>query len=298
MIYPKVSIIILNWNGLKDTIECLESLKKITYPNYEVIVVDNGSPRNEGEILKEKYSDYIQVIRNQENLGFAAANNQGIQFAQKRGSQFFLILNNDVVVEKNFLEPLVENLLKDKKIGIGGAVNYDYYQPEKMLSLGRKINFWTGGSREINSPNGKKEIDSLVGCCLLIKKEVIEKIGYFYEPYFLNFEETDFCWRAKKAGFQIISEKRAKIWHKVGRSLNKTPFLTNYYYYRNKFLFIKRQAPFYIKYSFYFYYSLWLFFQFLKNLIKKKKKLAFSFLKALTDFWQKKFGKKNYDFSF
>jgi hypothetical protein len=293
MTYPKVSIIILNWNGLKDTIECLESLKKITYPNYEVIVVDNGSRGNDADILEEKYGDYIKVIRNKENLGFAGGNNIGIKYALKRGSEFFLILNNDVVVEKNFLEFLVEDLLENEKIGIIGPANYNYYRPEEIISLGRKINYWKGSAIDLYSPKNLTKIDSLVGCCLLFKKEVIDKIGFFYEPYFLNFEETEYCLRAKKVGFKIASQPNSKIWHKVGGVLNKTPALTNYYYYRNKLLFMKRNAPFYIKYPFYFYYSFYLIFRSIKSLIERNRTIAFSFINALTDFWRGNFGKRN-----
>jgi hypothetical protein len=295
MNFPKVSIIILNWNGLKDTIECLESLKKITYPNYEVIVVDNGSEGNDADVLEERYGDYIRLIRNKENLGFAGGNNVAMRMVRDRGIEYILILNNDVIVEKNFLEPLVESMLKDENIGIIGPANYDYYHPSKILSLGRKINYWKGSAIEVITSGEQKELDSLIGCCLLIKRGVIDKIGYFYEPYFLNFEETDFCLKAKKAGFKIMCEKKSKIWHKVGGVLNRTPILTNYYYYRNKLLFIKRNASFCIKYPFYFYYSLYLIYKIIEKLIKKEKLVAFAIRSALIDFWLGNFGKnQNY----
>jgi len=290
--YPKVSIIILNWNGLKDTIECLESLKKITYSNYEVILVDNGSKENDADVLEEKYKDYIQLIRNKENLGFTGGNNVAMRRVVERGINYVLILNNDVVVEKIFLEPLVEDMLKDEDIGIIGPANYDYYHPRKILSLGRKINFWRGSTIEVKSSRERNEVDSLVGCCLLIKREVVDKIDYFYEPYFLNFEETDFCLQARKTGFKIVCESKSKIWHKVGGVLSKTPALASYYYYRNKLLFMKRNAPFYIKYPFYFYFSVYLIFRFLEKFMGNDKEMAFSFINALTDFWQGNFGKK------
>ena len=290
--FPKVSIIILNWNGLKDTIECLESLRKITYPNYEVIVVDNGSEGNDADVLEEKYKDYIKVIRNKENLGFTGGNNVGIKYAMEKGSEFFLILNNDVVVKEDFLEPLVEDMLKDKKIGIIGPVSYCYGSLE-LFSSGRKINYWKGNFKGIDLFQNKKEVDSLAGCCLLVKKEVVEKIGYFYEPYFLIFEETEYCLRAKRAGFKIVCEPRSKIWHKVGSTIRRFPASNAYYFYRNKLLFTKRNAPFYVKYLFYFYYSGYLFFRFIEELIKKENLIAFSIKDALVDFWKGNFGKRN-----
>jgi hypothetical protein len=291
-IYPKVSIIILNWNGLKDTIECLESLKKINYPNYEVIVVDNGSEGNDADVLEERYGDYIRLIRNKENLGFAGGNNIGIKYSLEKGGEFFLILNNDVVVERNFLEPLVEDILKDEKIGIIGPVNYNYYQPSKIISAGRRINFWKGSNIEVFSLEEPTEVESLWGCCLLIKKDVIDKIGYFYEPYFLFFEETDYCLKARRAGFKIVCEPKSKIWHKVSSTLDKIPAATTYYFHRNKLLFITRNAPSYIKYLFLFYYSVYLVLRFFETLLRGEKTKAFAIGNALIDFWQKKFGKK------
>ena len=97
--YPKISIVILNWNGLKYTIECLESLKKSTYPNYEVIVVDNGSKGNDADILEEKYKGYIKLIRNKENLGFPGGSNIAIKQIIAQGeSDYVLLLNNDTKI--------------------------------------------------------------------------------------------------------------------------------------------------------------------------------------------------------
>lgn len=293
MNYPKVSIIVLNWNGLKDTIECLESLKKITYPNYEVIVVDNGSKGNDADVLEEKYGDYIELIRNRENLGFTGGNNVAMRTVVERGINYVLILNNDVVVEKNFLEPLIEDILRDENIGVIGPANYYYYEPQKILHSGGKINYWKGKAVGLNLLESSKELNSLAGCCLLIRKEVIDQIGYFYEPYFLNFEEVDYCLRAKKAGFKISYEPKSKVWHKTQATLDKIPAAQCYYFYRNKFLFIKRNAPFYIKYPFYFYYSLYLIFKFIEKLIRGDRLTAFSIRDALIDFWQGNFGEGN-----
>ena len=293
MNYPKVSIIILNWNGLKDTIECLESLRKITYPNYEVIIVDNGSSGNDPDVLEQKYKDYIRLIRNKENLGFAGGINIGIKYAFKKKADYILNLNNDIIVEKNFLEPLVEDMLKDERIGITGPANYCYYEPQKLFSSGRKINWWKGGTIELDLRQGPKEVDCLAGCCLLIKKEVINKIGYFYKPYFLDFEETDYCVKAKDSGFKILCEPKSKVWHKIRATLDKIPAAHCYYFYRNKLLFMRRNAPFYFEYPFYIYFSLYLIFRYLENLANKNNLMAFSIKNALIDFWQGNFGKRN-----
>jgi len=261
---------------LKDTIDCLESLKKITYPNYEVIVVDNGSKGNDADVLEEKYGDYIKLIRNKENLGFTGGNNVGMKYAMGKKSEFLLILNNDVVVKEDFLEPLIEDMLKDPKIGIVGPLET------------RKLPFWRKNLREIFS---RKEINMLWGCCMLIRRELIEKIGCFYEPYFLCWEEVDYCVLAQRAGFKVISEPRSKIFHKVRSSLKKIPYAEAYYYYRNKLLFTKRNAPFYSKYFFYIYFDLYLFFRIVYGLLSKKKVMVLALKNALIDFWKGNFGK-------
>ena len=290
MTYPKVSIIILNWNNYEDTKECLLSLDKITYPNYEVIVVDNGSvdgstPKIQKEFPRHKY------IYNKENLGFTEGNNIGMEYAMKKGTDFVLVLNNDITVENGFLESLVDIALKNPDAGIVGPAVYFYHEPEKLSPTGGKINYWRINNKVYDLAR-PMEMDWIFGCCLLIKREVIETIGYFYVPFFLSYEDTDYCVRAKKTGFKIVCEPRSKIWHKIGTTIKKNPVYFYYYFYRNKLLFIKRNAPFYIKFLFYFYFSLYLIFRIIEKLVKKDTLIAFAMKDALFDFWSGNFGKK------
>jgi hypothetical protein len=135
--HPKVSIIVLNWNGLEDTIECLESLRKITYPNYGVIVVDNGSEGNDVEVLKEKFGDYIHIIENDRNYGTAEGYNIGMRHAfESLASEYILLLNNDTVVDADFLIELVTVAERNGHIGMVGPVIYDYYDPTRVRSAG------------------------------------------------------------------------------------------------------------------------------------------------------------------
>ena len=117
--YSKVTIILLNWNGKEDTIECLESLKHITYPNYEILLVDNGSTDGSVECFRERYPG-MEIIENGENLGFAEGNNVGIRRAMDEGADYVLLLNNDTVVDPEFLGELVKVGESDPKIGIVG----------------------------------------------------------------------------------------------------------------------------------------------------------------------------------
>jgi GT2 family glycosyltransferase len=253
MNYPKVSTIILNWNGLKDTIECLESLKKITYPNYRVIIVDNGSKNNEGKILKEKFGNYIHLIQNKENLGFVGGNNIGIRYALKNNADYVLLLNNDTIVEKNFLNYLTTQAIQDKNIGIVGPRIYFFDEPNKIAFGGGGINLYKGETTHIDAnrheseikDNQSKIVDYIEGSAMLIRSTVFKKIGLLDEVYFAYWEDTDFSIRAKKAGFKVIYTPLSKIWHKVSQSTggNMSP-LSIYYLTKNRILFVKKYSSF------------------------------------------------------
>jgi len=276
----KVSIIILNWNGLEDTIECLESLKKTTYPNYEVIVVDNGSRGNDAQVLGEKFGDYIHIIKNDKNYGYTGGNNIAIRHVLAHSEpDYLLILNNDIVVAPDFLDYLVEVAEGNGSIGIVGPKVYYYDYPGRIQSAGGKINMWKGitphiGDWEIESGqyNTGRMVDHISGCCLLVKSEVIQKVGLFDESYFCYWDETDYCARAKKAGYKLSYAPRARIWHKV--LLNVKPWYRRlsrkdqtsmslhwiYYVTRNNIKFMKKYATKrqYLSFLLYFFgYRFW-----------------------------------------
>jgi len=221
--YPKVSIIILNYNGLSDTIKCLESLKNITYPNYNVIVVDNNSNGNDADYLEENYGNWVQIVRNSKNYGYAEGNNIGIRIAQKNKPDYILILNNDVIVDPLFLDELVQAAENDAKVGIAGPKQYYMDNPEILYSAGGKILPFWGLTRQIG--NGKKggnrynqlmEVDVITGACWLIRNGVIEKIGYIPTDYFLQWEDIDYCTNVRRHGYKCLYVPKAIIWHKVG----------------------------------------------------------------------------------
>jgi len=283
----------LNWNNYKDTKECMESLGQVTYPNYEVVVVDNCSADDSTRKIQKEFPDF-KYIYNKDNLGFTGGNNAGLKYATDGNSEFFLVLNNDIIVDKFFLGYLVEAMLEDKSIGIVGSLNYDYYEPEKIISAGRKMSYLNGNATHILEPaDNQRELDAIWGCCMLIRREVFEKIGYFYEPYFFSFEEIDFCVKAKKEGFKIVCEPKSKIWHKVSNTIGKMSAFGVYYGYRNKLLFVKRNYPVYIKWPFYSYYIIYVFLKSIIYKIKGNKKMAFATKSALFDFINKKFGRNS-----
>lgn len=253
---PKVSIIILNWNGLEDTIECLESFKKVTYPNYEVIVVDNGSDGNDAEVLKEKFGDYIQLVQNDENLGCAKGFNVGIIYALENSRpDYIMIMNNDMVVAPDFLDELVRVAEGDTQIGIVGPkiYYYDYKGRNDVIwSAGGKIQRW---SVKIHRQMGENDddlpkyqtitnVDWINGAVLMFKSGLAEEVGLLNPWYFFSNVDVEFCVKARRHGFKIVYVPAAKAWHKVGASAKKAHITyadpSSYYY------FIKHNFPLYV----------------------------------------------------
>jgi hypothetical protein len=251
---PKVSIVILNWNQEGDTAECLESLKAIIYPNYEVILVDNGSVDGSDVNLKERFP-YITLLKNEENLGFAEGSNVGIRYALKNGADYVLLLNNDTIVAENLLSELVKIAESDPKIGVVGAVNYYYDEPAKIWASGAQMISWWTGKRvdithnqvDIGQFEANREVDYVPGSCLMIKASVVQEVGLMEPKYFSYYEETDWCYRVKRYGYKVIASLSAKVWHKVSQAAGKNAKcgveLVNYLYNRNIFLFLWRNSP-------------------------------------------------------
>ncbi|MCD1294180.1 glycosyltransferase family 2 protein [Methanocella sp. CWC-04] len=253
---PHVSIILLNWNGKDDTVECLRSLSHITFPDHEIILVDNASTDGSQDYFAEKYPDIVKIF-NDENLGFAEGNNVGIRYALKKGTDYVLLLNNDTVVEPDFLSGLVSVAESDSKIGIAGPKICFYSHPGKIWAAGGKNNMFTGSIINLGELDpeeiykGTKKVDFVSGCALLIKAEVIEKIGLLTTDYFLYFEDADWNVRAQKEGYLSVVNCDAKILHKSGISVKKTKDSNYYYISRNILLFIKRNGKWYHKMVFY-----------------------------------------------
>jgi GT2 family glycosyltransferase len=242
--FPKVSIIILNWNGKEDTIECLESLKKITYSNYEILLVDNGSTDGSVEWFKKLYPT-IKIIENDKNLGFAEGNNVGIEYALKSHFDYVLLLNNDTTVSPDFLDKMIPVIESERNIGIVGPKIMNYFNPEIVQSYGVKVNLWTVSSHNLQLNDIRIDekyinVDYVQGCAILIKRDVIDQIGLLDKKYFLYGEEKDLCFRARESGFYIACIPSATIWHKESVSSKKVSGLKIYFMERNRFLFINK----------------------------------------------------------
>lgn len=281
-----VVIIILNWNGWQDTIECLESVYQIEYPNFNVILVDNNSQDHsldkirdystrklkvESEFIENKtkkkplkLEEYAEdenplemnspdliLIKNKENYGFPGGNNVGIRFAlQNLDPDYILLLNNDTVVDRNFLKGLVHFGEFNKDVGILGPKIYYYDDPKVIWSAGCKISWKLArgiqigsGERDQGQYDTESEVEYVSGSAFLIKTEVIREIGLMDDAYFLYFEESDWTLRANKANYKSLYVPESKVWHKVSKSgggISKPDGL--YYITRNRWIFMKKWA--------------------------------------------------------
>jgi len=229
--YPLVSIIIVNWNGGKVFENCLISLKKIDYLNWELIIVDNGSTDG-----TQRYA----TIKNKRNVGFARANNQGYR---KCKGKYVLLLNNDTRVEKRFLTKLVGRIEKEPQIGIIQPKILVMDKPTHLDSVGSFLTR-TGflehyGFLAKDSKKYDKEllIFSAKGACMLVRREVIEKVELFDGDYISYLEETDFCWRVWLAGYKILYFPQSKILHKVGMTSKRlNQVIVNYHSFKNRLI--------------------------------------------------------------
>jgi GT2 family glycosyltransferase len=241
---PKVSIIILNWNGKEDTIECLDSCKKITYSNYEIILVDNGSTDGSAEYFKNMYPE-IRIIENGTNLGFAEGNNIALRWILANGTDYVLLLNNDTIVDPNFLSELMDVAKNTPEIGVVGPTVCYYNDVNRIQSAGAKIH-WNKGKTthftDISTIDKIRDVDYIMGCALLAKSDLYTEIGLLNKNYFAYWEETDWCVRAHKAGYRIVHVPKSKIWHKGGSTSKKTSGFYEYHMARNMFWFMKQNA--------------------------------------------------------
>ena len=250
---PLVWILLVNWNGKNDTFACLASLRQVHYQPRHILVIDNASTDGSVEAIRAQFPE-VEVIANASNERFARANNQGMQMALAAGADLVLLLNNDTEVAPDFLAHLVHALSTRRDAGMAAPKIYYHHHPQLLWFAGGKVNLWTGriwhrGLRQLDSAetalhfNELEAVDYLTGCAILATRACIEKIGKLDESYFMYAEDTDWCWRAKLAGFSLLYQPAAKIWHKVSASTSGS--FKVYHKVRGNFLFFKRYAKWY-----------------------------------------------------
>lgn len=243
---PLVSIITVNYDHPEITCLLLASLRKITYPSIEIIVVDNASPKDDPMVIPEKFPEVI-FIKSKENLGFAGGNNLGIRIAK---GKYILFLNNDTEVAPDFLEPLVDKFEANKAIGAISPKIKFFDEPDVLQFTGQApINPYT--IRSYGYGFGKKDTgqfntDTLTnfvhGAAMMIPMEVIRKAGLMADCYFLYYEELDWGARIRRSGYELWYVHNSTIWHKESISTGRlSPFKT-YYMNRARLIYLRRNV--------------------------------------------------------
>lgn len=249
MHYPSVCVVIVNWNQKGLTNECLDSMKNVTYPDVKIIVVDNGSADGSVEYLRGRHPD-VHYIANTENLGFSGGNNVGIEYALAEGCDYIYLLNNDTEVAPDFLSTIVAVAEGNSTIGIAGSTAFYFSSPDVVWYAGGHAN-WVSGDM-IDPRAGKRlgtdlprleDVDEVAGAGMLVRRKVIEDVGTLDPRFFIYFEETDWCQRAKKKGWRVVWAPESKVWHKVSMTFGELSPVMIYLMTRNRWLFMKKNCP-------------------------------------------------------
>ncbi|MDD3007074.1 MAG: glycosyltransferase family 2 protein [Candidatus Pacebacteria bacterium] len=294
----KVYIIVLNWNGKEDTLDCLQSLRSTDYGNYKVTLVDNGSEDDSVVAVKEQFPE-VEVVETGKNLGFAGGNNVGIEYAIKAGADYVFLINNDTTVHPDYLKELVLVAESDAKIGAVGSKIYYHGEPERIWFAGGTINWLKNkgehiGLDEIDTGQFDeiREVGYLTGCALLVKREVVEKVGVLEDDYFLYYEDADYSLRIQNAGYKTVYAPKSKIYHKVSRSTKPGSASYVYYHVRNGLVNARRNGNLFVKIAIYIFAILLSFKQLVKIIFfPKKRDWAFAVLRGEKDFLRGKMGK-------
>lgn len=244
--YPLVSIITVNYDQAEVTCALIESLHKISYPNFEIIVIDNASPTDNPKIIKQRYPNVI-FIENPINYGFAAGNNFGLMRAK---GEYVLLINNDIEVPKGFLEPLVYKLRNNPTIGAVSPKIKFYYQPDTIQYAGfTPFNYVTMrncaiGYREKDTGQYDHDRETYYahGAAMLVPMEVVKKVGLMSYIFFLYYEEADWCERIRRAGYTIHFVHNSFVLHKESVTTGKLSTLKTYYLNRNRIVFLRRNT--------------------------------------------------------
>jgi GT2 family glycosyltransferase len=279
----KVGIVILNYKVKKEVLHCVQSVQKSDYKNIQIIVVDNNSSDGiEAEIAEMKEVLFLQTSG---NFGYSGGNNFGIQEMLKQNADFIFVLNPDTEIEKTTISKLIAGMEKYDADLAGPKI---YFSDKKTI-------WYAGGILDLNNVLGshrgvdKKDdgsfdktldTDFASGGAIMIKRSVFEKIGLFDEKYFLYYEDSDFCFRAKKAGFKVKFIPDAVVFHDNAKSTGLGSPLQDYFITRNRMYFASKFLPLRTRFA--------LFREALRNFSSPARRLA------LFDFWLGKLGKGSF----
>lgn len=256
---PKILIILLTWNNIEDTLECIYSIRKQDYSSLDILLVDNASSDGTVDIVKKAYPE-ITIIKNTSNLGYAEGNNIGINYALSQDYYGIFILNNDTVLAENCLSELVDELQHHSDAGAVAPISFYYCQKNRIYFAGGKITprgypvHVHYKEEYFDSININPTTDWLNGCAILFRSQTLRVVGGFDPKFYLLFEDVDWSLRAKKYGYSLRIAGKSHLWHKISVSFGATwspQYL--YYYTRNSLYFIKNHFPLIRRYYYYYF---------------------------------------------
>jgi GT2 family glycosyltransferase len=240
-----VAVLILNYNGWQDTLNCLDSL--LTSPPDKRIfpyVLDNGSADGSIQKIRQRFPD-IPIFALGQNLGFAEGNNRGIQWALNKGFQWIFLLNNDTLVAPDCIDKLLQTARAHPEAKILGAASYEMARPSHLDHCGGYFDPTKAEFVSYKTADAPRPVEYVSGCALFMHRSVPETIGLLEPRYFLYWEEADYCLRAWRANLPVWTAPEARIWHKVSSSFRGNKAVQQYYWWRSRLLFLERNlSPF------------------------------------------------------
>lgn len=280
----KIAVVLVNYNGISDTLDCIESLRNSAVP-LKVIVIDNASKNDESYLICQKHPD-VKTFRLEQNLGFAGGNNVGIEWALENDYEYIALLNNDTVIDSKLFENLQAEAAPDTVVA---PYMYFHSSPDDLWYGGGNINRWTGNATHIYVPNENLvpfECTLMTGCCFMAHRDVWKKVGLLDDSYFMYNEDTDFSIRLMQNGIKLKVVPQAKLWHKVGKSSGgETSPLSCYYITRNRLHLLKTYKSFF-KPTAYLFTIVTRYLWVLRMLKAGKRDSAQAFLQGIKDFKQ------------
>lgn len=237
---PSVFLVLLNWNGWTDTIQCLASIAQQDYCTLTVIVVDNGSTDGSVRKIREAAPEAL-LIENAVNLGFSAGCNVGIRHALERGADYIWLLNNDTIVTTNALRDMVELAESDRTIGAVGSVIYHMDGDNRLQAWGGgRINLWTGRSCHLHASG---ELHYITGASMLLPARAIRRVGLLDESFFLYWDDCDMSLRLRGAGYRITVASQSIIYHKESATVGKRTIRQDRMFSESTVRFCRKHAP-------------------------------------------------------
>jgi GT2 family glycosyltransferase len=295
---PSVGIVIINWNSFSHTHACLNSLRRVTYSNFKSFVVDNGSNDGSELQLNQYHGDFANFIYNEKNIGFTGGNNVGIKEVLNLGFDYVMLLNNDTEVEPDFLTHLIDKIEGDSKIGA--------IQP-KFYFLNNKARLWNAGGsflpifgitntigyNQIDHPKFNKagKVDWITGCGFLVSSKVVKEVGMLNEKFFIYYEDVDWSFRIRNAGYYLAYEPKSIVYHEAGMSnkakvKGKEGFVTPFVHYlrgRNQVWLLRKHTSWFYVPTVVFYMICRYFLFILYFILRKRPKKLTFVLKGLKE---------------